>query len=300
MDSFNSNGRPIACPYQRGQPFDVCRAPRSIKSTNGIASSHKSSQGTKRRLWHSSGGRRGLVPAKHYRATKKAGSVVLGLILFWLPILAIFPVILWVRVTTLHHLTQQRQIDRCLYPVIERRCQFLAKLSASNATLRRLVQMIATIEIAKQATSAIPIVGAGMAAAGESTAAALRTMVRSIAKLQDLSIKIESVQAYTSLTCGTPLRPINSLNFDRPQTLASTIAKSIPPLNWAEGSSSTEMHLMNSKLLLTEMKQLETFAHCFTERKDQDGRLDGEQYRVSFRHAPAKRHSKPLSFSQPY
>lgn len=221
---------------------------------------------------------------------RQKGSILVSLVLVWLPIIAVFTVILWIRAQSLHQLLRQRSLDRCLYPIIERRCLFLTRLSETNERLRQLVRTLAAIEIAKQVGSKIPVAGIGFATSGEAAATVLRQIANGIVKIQDGLITADRLNMPFILKCGFPVETTTAPEFDRPQTTETMLAKVTPPLNWSEGSASTEIHLHRANV--------ESYAHCFTKTDTDDGALDGEAYQTSFQHAPAKRPSKS-SFSLP-
>lgn len=175
--------------------------------------------------------------------------------------------------------------------MIERRCQALTKLSESNERLRQLVYLIAVIEGAKDLASIIPFAGIGVAISGETALEVLRLAAQTIARIQDTVIIFEKASSLSVLKCGLPTRSLAPLEFTRPQTTASLIARATPPLSWRDGSSSSELALRKWGAF-----HVQSFAHCTVvgavEKNRDDGALDGEKYATSFKHAPVKRRSK--------
>ena len=292
LDRINAHGQPPAFTGDRRKLGLARRTPGSFTGTNN-QSSRKLCQkmGNYDVRKRPSACRRGARFDENHPQPER-GSITLSLILVWLPILAIFGVILCLRVTALRHMLDQRALDRCLHPVIHRRCLILSNLSESNERLRQLIYTIAAIEAAKQAASFIPVAGPITASSAEALQAFLRAAVRSIVGIQNGLITTEKANTAAALKCGPSMNPTSGLDFKRPETLASTLAKTSPALEWQEGSSTSELHVRSWKNL-----RLESYAHCFPEKRDRDGELNGESYQTSFRHAPAKLRSKPLSSS---
>lgn len=296
MDCINAFGDPPTR-SNLGRHLEHARsAPCALERFDSLGKRHVVEKKIKQNLRQGNCSARWVAINSQNRGSSQNGSVALGIILFWLPIFALFGLILWLRAHATQHLLQQRALDRCLYPVIAQRCDTLSHLSETNARLRQMVLVIAAIEAVKTATSAIPFVGGGMVAAGESTAAVLRVMVTALAHTQNSLITKEKIAtAAGTLKCGLPMPQSSELKFSRPQTPSSIIAKATPPLSWREGAAGSELSLRKWSNF-----QLQTYAHCFTDVSTEDGNLDGEHYQTSFRHAPAKRLSRPSLPSQQF
>lgn len=202
---------------------------------------------------------------------KKRGSVTLYLMFCFLPIVAIFCVILWVRASSLYHLKAQRQLDRCVYWRLKDRCENLNELSALNSRLRSLIRVIVSLESAGKLAS---IVFPGLGGAVEVTASELRTVARALTAKQDWIMMQESIQSKMTMLCGFSQN--SEVTFSRPENAQATFAGTPAPLSWVTGTGEIEVHSWNIGSL-----KKESYGYCKGSRD-----LDGEKYRVSFQHAP--------------
>ncbi|MBI3555515.1 MAG: hypothetical protein HY074_04550 [Deltaproteobacteria bacterium] len=209
----------------------------------------------------------------------QSGSIGLELVVVWLPIIAIFGVILWLRAASLHQLYQQRSLDRCVFSVLKPRCQMLNQLSESNQRLRQLIHILAAVKIAKESGSKIPIAGIAIAIAGESGLAAGRAIANGIVRFQDALLEIQSVAVLTIWRCGIASNLNPKLEISRPQSLEAQIAGTPGPMEWEAGPGPGELDVRSWNLVIR------SFGYCRPPATQESTLLDGESYQAVFRHA---------------
>lgn len=229
----------------------------------------------------------GQVP---YRSSKsQAGFLVIHLAIVWLPILLLFGVTLWLRITALNHLKTQRELDRCLYKAIKTQCAFLSDVSKTNLALKTLKHVLAAARTAEITSLAVPILGEIVVLVGEASLAAMRSAAQGLAQLQDAQVKLAELSSLSTLRCGVPLKALASLQIERPFDVEASFAGVPAPLEWKGGVAASEIDLLSWRSFTTR-----SFGYCASEKRGSDGALNGERYETRFRHAPSKG-AKPLS-----
>ena len=277
---IDAYGPPAARPY--GERILECNGgkarfvPGGYRATGGNAAKNSS----ERERCASRGAFRwfkGRSP--HSGAGNQSGSIGLQLFVVWLPIIAVFGVILWIRAASLHQLHEQRTLDRCVFGVLKPRCQLLNQLSETNQRLRQLIHILAAAEAAKTATSGIPIAGQIIAVVGESGIAAGRAIAKGIARYQDALLEIQGVAVLAIWRCGLARNLNPKLEISRPQTLEAQYAGTPAPLEWEEGPAAGELDVTSWNLVT------HSFGHCRPEPPEESKLLDGEVYQAVFIHA---------------
>jgi cell division protein FtsB len=210
------------------------------------------------------------------RASREKGSIVLQLVLIWLPVLAIFGVILWLRVASIHHTQRQRSLDRCVVNVLRSRCETLNQLSKTNLALRQLVHVLAVAELAKTATAVIPVVGQLAAVLGEMPLVAVRAIAQGIARLQDGLITFQKIRDVSLWRCGLVLKGSGPLTLERPPSWEAQLAMAPAPLEWSAGNAESELDVRAWQLAPR------SFGYCHT-RTEASSFLNGEAYDISLR-----------------
>lgn len=97
--------------------------------------------------------------------SSREGSVTTLFVASFLPIIAVWIFILEMRKEAANEMYQQRTLDRCLYQVLEERCNILSRISATN---RKLIQLRSAYRAAV-AGEAIPGVGKAFSVLAKAT-----------------------------------------------------------------------------------------------------------------------------------
>lgn len=219
---------------------------------------------------------------------RQAGFLSLQFLVFWIPLFAIFGVILWIRSLGLDYLERQRSLDRCIFSVLRSRCSNLTELSKSNAVLRKLVHALALIESAKAVSLVIPGLNGVLVVAAGAPAQGARATAKAIAKYQDFLIASDTFNIAKALRCGIPINPLLPLSLTRSQNAETVVARAPGPLQWKERPSSSFLNVLSWDL------KTRSFGYCHTTATKSQHPLDGEEYSVSFR-APDRQRLKRWS-----
>ncbi|MBI3542676.1 MAG: hypothetical protein HY075_05310 [Deltaproteobacteria bacterium] len=213
---------------------------------------------------------------------------MLGTLVVWLPIVAVFAVILWLRAAGLDWIRRQRTMDRCVFEVVRSRCEFLSNLSQDNHRLRQLQTAIAAARKVEIASAPIPgvdvaVIGV-METWGRVAMRGMRFGANALIKEQNAAILIQKTKDARILGCGIPTTGWTlDLGLERVATLDSVLSGLEPPLSWSEGVATSELVTWDSSF------RTRSFGHCRPAPGSTSFSLDGESYVTSARPPPPRR-----------
>lgn len=214
----------------------------------------------------------------HYRGTAERGSFLVSILILWTPIFLVLGMSLWLLTQGLQYGVEQRTLDRCLFPVLQRRCAIITKNSFLNHKLIQVIELILKLEMSKNIGKNVPIIGSVIYATSESTIQTLRTFARSIQKQQDQLLILSRSLEWSALQCGAfgskHFASLKKSGLHRPFHLKSQLAKVPAPLAWEAGLEATQIHVFSLR-----KSYIESYGACYS---DQPTLLKGEHYYVFF------------------
>lgn len=200
------------------------------------------------------------------RNTSTKGGVLLQLVVIWLPILGLFALTLWIRAASLFHLKQQRDLDRCMYSILQTRCKVLSQVSGLNAKLKKLIHTVSALRMA----SLLPGAGTAALVAYESASKVAKPLAKAIARLQDRLLEYEKIKSRWIWRCG--FAHIVDLSIARLTSVESQTVGMPAPLSWIHGPGDSKI----------DVKRWDFQKRCYGYCKG-DSRLNGEKYKILFR-----------------
>lgn len=140
------------------------------------------------------------IPA--LKKQKQRGSIVIFLVILWVPIILLIVGTIHLKKNLLEQVNQQRELDSCLFKVLENKCDLLNKISRLNKRLKNLESLATAI----RPTLLIP----GIGAAAKQTITQLQNASKLLVHAQNLALAEDTKNITSTLRCqSTPLATLH-------------------------------------------------------------------------------------------